>query len=95
MSVLGLTGVLIFCAGICLLWQARAGILYWLEFYFRVFWSELTRRGGLRREEASLRLGDPVAAAGGSRRRNTALLVAGGFGLVVLGQVLFLLDLAL
>ncbi len=104
MHVMGWIGVLISLAGIYLLWQARRGILYWLEFYFRVFRSEFTRRAGLARDAQHVAAGvsldaagrpDTPAAANHSRRKNTALLVASGFGLMVLGQVLFLLDLAL
>ena len=95
MGVVGLIGILFFLAGAHLLWQARREVLYWMQEFFRILRGELTRRGGIRHAEAPVLFRDAGAAAGLSRRRNTALLVAGGFALMVLGQVLFLLDLAL
>ncbi len=99
MSALGLIGILLFLMGVLLLWQARREILYWMQEFFRILRGEVSRRGGL----SSQPQGDAIPAgqaslvdAGISRRtRNMGtLLLLGGFALIVLGQVLFLLDLA-
>ena len=96
MSVMGLIGILSFLVGVGLLWQARKEILYWLQEFFRILRAEFSRHGGLtsgvRRAPASASSG--IAGAPRPRRSRGALLLLGGFTLIVLGQVLFILGLA-
>jgi hypothetical protein len=44
-SLLGTSGILLILAGICLLWQARRGFLYWTEAYLRIFRNLLVQPG--------------------------------------------------
>ncbi len=91
---MGLIGILFFLAGAHLLWQARREVRYWLEEFVRILRGEFIRReaGGV----SPLRLaqGDSVAAASPSQRGRGTLRLLGGFGLMFLGQVLLLIDLA-
>ena len=90
MGVVGLVGLLVFLAGIHLIWQARGEVLYWLEAFFRIFKVEVTRRN----PSADV----PAAESVGFHRPprpHRALSLVTGFGLMFLGQVLFFLDLAL
>lgn len=90
MRVVGLIGLLVFLAGIHLIWQARGEVLYWLEAFFRIFKVEVTRR--------NLASDVPVGESVGFQRPprpHGALRLVTGFGLMFLGQVLFFLDLAL
>ena len=93
---MGLIGILSFLVGVALLWQARKEILYWLQEFFRILRAEFSRHGGLtsgvRRAPASASSG--VAGSHRPRRSRGALLLLGGFTLIVLGQVLFILGLA-
>ncbi len=95
MSVMGLIGILSFLVGAALLWQVREEILYWLQEFFRILRAEFSRHGGLagevRRAPASASSG--VAGSHRPRRSRGALLLLGGFTLMLLGQVLFILDL--
>ena len=92
---MGLIGILSFLVGAALLWQARKEILYWLQEFFRILRAEFSRHGGLagevRRAPASASPG--VAGLHRPRRSRGALLLLGGFTLMLLGQVLFILDL--
>ncbi len=94
MGVVGVVGILIFCAGAHLLWQARGEVLFWAWEFFRILRGEVTRRGGLnaeaRGDSATARSAASPAAAG--RRR--ALVLVGGFALMFLGPLLILLDVA-
>ncbi|HEV8383972.1 MAG TPA: hypothetical protein VGQ11_03805 [Candidatus Acidoferrales bacterium] len=36
-ELLGLTGILLFFAGLHMLWQSRAEVFFWLEEYFRLW----------------------------------------------------------
>ena len=42
-ELLGLTGVILFFAGLHMLWQAREEFFYWLEEYFRLFRQSVRR----------------------------------------------------
>ena len=87
MSIIGFIGILVFFAGLHVLWQARAIILFWAVQYVRLL-------------RANLAAGRPAPAAATPRathpgERNHTLRLVGGLGLIFLGQLLFLLDLAL
>ncbi len=95
LGVVGLIGILSFLVGLALLWQARKEILYWLQEFFRILRREFSRHGGLAGE---VRRAPPSATSGVARahrpgRSRGALLLLGGFTLMLLGQVLFILDL--
>lgn len=102
MSAMGLVGILIFLAGAHLLWRARREVLYWMQEFVRILRGEFSRRSGLAESAPPALAG---ASAGSSyaedarrlprRRRSGTLLLLGGFALIILGQVLFLLDIAL
>ncbi len=91
---MGLIGILFFLAGAHLLWQARREVLYWLEEFVRILRGEFIRReaGGV--SPLPLAPGDSVAVASPSPRDKGTLRLLGGFGLMFLGQVLLLIDLA-
>ncbi len=95
LGVVGLIGILSSLVGAALLWQARKEILYWLQEFFRILRAEFSRHGGLtgevRRAPPSASSG--VAGAHRPGRSRGALLLLGGFTLMLLGQVLFILDL--
>ncbi len=96
MSVVGLIGILVFLAGVYLLWQARKEVLYWLGEFFRILRGEVRRRGGLVDSgQSAAAEAHPAAQAPARRQRSHGTLVLlGAFALIVLGQVLFILDLA-
>lgn len=99
---MGLVGILIFLAGAHLLWQARREVLYWAQEFVRILRGEFSRRSELPGSAHPALAGVP---AGGHsvedtprlprRRHSGTLLLLGGFTLIILGQVLFLLDIAL
>ncbi len=98
MSVLGLTGILMFCSGACVLWQSRKEVLDWLQEFFRIFRREFSRRSNLSPAHTSPQSSDDrpggVPTTRRARRHSGALRLVGGVGLMVLGQVLLFLDLA-
>ena len=89
---MGLIGILFFLAGVHLLWQARREVLYWVQEFFRIWRGEFTRRG--LGEIAPPLPAEPAAMPLRRKRNLGALVVLGAFALIVLGQVLFILDLA-
>lgn len=76
MQLLGALGVILFLAGVGLLWHSREGIVEWLRFVV------LTWRAALTRMENE---GRPRQSPRGAVR------LVGGVGLMVLGQLLLLL----
>ena len=87
-GVVGLIGVLLFLAGAHLLWLSRKEILYWLAEFFRIWRREFTRRA----DSALASPPKPATGRAGTRPRGTLRLL-GGFGLLILGPLLLLLDL--
>jgi len=85
MELLGLIGFLVILAGIHLLWQAREDCLFWFEEFLRIFRSSLPRAS--RSETAYAR------QSAGTRPKT--LRMVGGFGLILLGQLLVILNFAL
>ncbi len=85
-STVGVVGILLFLAGAHLLWLGRREILYWLEMFLRIWRQEFARQNGPAASAAR-----PVAALG-ARPKGTLRLL-GGFGLLILGPLLILLDL--
>jgi hypothetical protein len=105
MEPLGLIGFLVFLAGVHLLWQAREECLFWAGEFLRIFRVSL-RRSDSRTSELA-RQESPVTShqsqvtdrSAGLRQPKTrarkTLRMVGGVGLVLLGQLLVILDLAL
>ena len=85
LGAIGLTGFLLFLAGLHLLWQGREEVFFWTGEFLRIFRGEFTRRAGV---------SAPVFAAARpeKRHRGTLRLIA-AFGLMALGPLLFLIDL--
>ena len=99
MGVVGLIGILLFFAGVHVLWQARHEVLDWLREFFRILRVEFTRRSNPVAAPPSsahpeAELPDGLSEQPRGRHHRGALRLVGGVGLMVLGQVLFLLDLA-
>ncbi len=99
---MGLVGILIFLAGAHLLWQARREVLYWVLEFVRILRGEFSRRGGLAENAHLAPAGVPAGRPSAEdaprvprRRHSGTLLLLGGFTLIILGQVLLLLDIAL
>jgi hypothetical protein len=89
LGTIGLTGFLVFLAGLHLLWRAREEVLFWSAEFLRIFRGEFTRRAGVNRTAA---FAVTSAARPGNRYRGTLRLIA-AFGLMALGPLLFLIDL--
>jgi hypothetical protein len=89
LGTIGLTGFLLFLAGLHILWQGREEVFFWTGEFLRIFRGEFTRRAGVN-SPAVIR----VASTGhaGNRYRGTLRLIA-AFGLMALGPLLFLFDL--
>jgi hypothetical protein len=88
LGAMGLTGMLLFLAGLHLLWQARGEVFFWLEEFLRIFRGEFAKRGGMGIPARTwVRAGEPAQSG-----RRTLRMVA-AFALMVLGPVLFLIDL--
>lgn len=77
-EVLGLAGIILFLAGLHVLWQSREELLYWLGKFLETFRSSLRATGGLaggpeRVERANTSSGiedhEPVERADALRRR--------------------------
>jgi hypothetical protein len=99
---MGLVGILIFLAGAHLIWRARREVLYWVQEFVRILRGEFSRRSGLAEGAHPTLAGLPAGNSSAEdtprlprRRRSGTLLLLGGFALIILGQVLFLLDIAL
>lgn len=89
LGTIGLTGFLVFLAGLHLLWQAREEVFFWTGEFLRIFRGEFTRRAGAN-SPAVVRLAPTGHAE--NRYRGTLRLIA-AFGLMALGPLLFLFDL--
>lgn len=89
MEPLGLIGFLIFLAGLQLLWQAREEILFWLREFLRIFQVSLRRTPLV--GSTPIDRGAPHSAL----QKHRTLRIVGGVGLMLLGQLLLILDLAL
>lgn len=83
--LLAIVGVLIFCAGLDLLWQSRSEAAFWIASYMRVF------RSILRGQESPMPF-DPESAPTKSHKTVAMLL---GMGLAVAGPVLIAVSLTL
>jgi len=81
-SLEGLIGALVFLAGAHLLWKNRADAIAWLKEFIRILRGEIKRKGGAGTQTAPLR-----------RPRSGALILVGALALILIGQILFLLDL--
>lgn len=84
--LLGIVGLLIFCAGLDLLWQSRREAAFWFASYMRVF------RTILREQKSPLPPFDPEIGPPKSRKTVAMLL---GMGLAVAGPVLIAVSLTL
>jgi hypothetical protein len=84
--VMGIIGVLVFVAGVQLIWQARKEVLYWMREFVQIF-----RQALMRPEESGVK--STRWETGAHDRRGTLRLVS-AIGLIFLGQFLVLLDLA-
>ena len=94
MGVVGVVGILLFFAGVHLLWKARTEVFYWLQIFFRILRREVTRRGGLREDFSFASPAEaPFSALRTSHRSLGTLVMLGGFALMFLGPLLLLLDL--
>jgi len=90
--LLGVIGVLLFCAGLDLLWQSRNDLLYWLSSYLKIF------RGTLKVPQASPR--DAWAARKSlpplpkTQPHRTVAMVL-GVGLAFVGPLLIMVSLVI
>ena len=87
---IGLAGIILVFAGLHLMWRARHEIVYWADMYLAIFQKSLRRM----MEGESAPLGGASSLPKTPREPRKLLLLLGGVGLVIIGQVLFLLDLA-
>ncbi|HEX9760591.1 MAG TPA: hypothetical protein VGA40_06710 [Candidatus Acidoferrales bacterium] len=88
-ELVGLIGIFVFFFGVHLIWQARDEVLFWLHKFLGTFRKSLRETSGLNH-----RHDEPGAAPAAAPERHMLRMV-GGFGLAVLGQLLFLLGLVL
>ena len=86
MSVTGIIGFLVFVAGVCLIWQTRKEVLYWVTEFVRIFRQVLIRPEGLMVKDMSREIT--------ARDRRGTLRLVSAIGLIFLGQFLVLLALA-
>jgi len=89
LGAMGLIGMLVFLAGVHLLWQARAEVLFWIDEFLRIFRGEFARRGGV---DSRSHAAANAAMAPGQRYRGTLRMIA-ALALMLLGPLLFLIDL--
>ncbi len=83
-SLVGLIGALVFLAGTHLLWKNRHAAIAWLREFVCILRGEFARKNGARRESPT---------AGARVPRSGTLVLVGAVALILLGQILFFLDL--
>jgi hypothetical protein len=88
-GVVGLIGIFISFAGLHVLWQGRREAAYWAEEFLWTLKREFNRR-----EQPAATSAPPAALDPAQRHRGGTLRLVGGLALLMLGPVLFLLDLA-
>ncbi len=88
MGVVGLIGILVFFAGITLIWRVREDVFLWLEEYFQLFRIMMYRISDP--EHAPMVLVHPTQR----KKRNTMLIVVGFLLAFFLAPMLISLDLA-
>ena len=88
-SLVGLVGTLVFLAGAHLLWKNREAAISWLREFVRILRADFARKSSGQRGSAA------AGWRGTDSRgpRSGALVLAGAVALILLGQILFLLDL--
>ena len=86
MNAARLIGILVSCAGILLVWQARREVLFWLQEYTRLLRIKIRENSELHRA--------PVSSVARVPRGNKTLRLVSGFGLMILGQLIILFNLA-
>ena len=84
-GLVGLIGALVFLAGMHLLWKNRHEAIAWLREFICILRGEFARKNGARGESALRSRAAP---------RSGALVLVGAVALILLGQILFFLDLA-
>jgi len=84
--LLAIVGLLIFCAGLDLLWQSRREAAFWFASYMHVF------RSLLREQKSSAPAFQSQTVSPGSRKTVAMLL---GMGLAVAGPLLIAVSLTL
>lgn len=102
-EVLGLAGVILFLAGLHVLWQSREEVLYWLWKFLETFRSSLRTSGGLAGGPDNAERGNTSSGADAPRTRPSGpttgqihvMRMMSAFGLLVLGPLLVLLSLLL
>jgi hypothetical protein len=80
-SLEGLVGTIVFLAGAHLLWKNRSDAIAWLKEFICILRGEIARKGGAASGSAPVR-----------RPRSGALILVGALALIVLGQILFFLN---
>ena len=101
-ELLGLIGILLFLAGLHLLWQAREEILFWFQKFLETFQNALRATASdAPTGPAGRGASDPGAGFSGSDTTTLspgpahAMRLISGFGLLLLGPLLVLLSLFL
>ena len=88
-SLVGLIGTLVFLAGAHLLWANRDAAIAWLREFVCILRGEFAQKSGVQQES-------PAAGGRGAPSRGPrsgALVLVGAVALIVIGQILFFLDL--
>lgn len=89
MGAVGLIGVFVSFAGLHVLWQGRHAAAFWAEEFLWTLKREFNRR------EQTAPASSPAETLGSAHRRPPGTLrLLGGLALLMLGPVLFLIDLA-
>jgi len=97
-DVVAFIGVLVFCAGMHLLWISRGDIVAWIEEFIRLFRLALSRAEGLSVRQVA----DPASVAGGPvelatakpQKKHTARIALGVLLAFLLAPMLITLGLA-
>lgn len=84
-SLVGLIGVLVFLAGTHLLWKSRRAAIAWVREFIRILRGEFARKNDAPR---AAHVPEPRGMP-----RSGALVLVAAVALIVLGQILFFLDL--